>query len=66
LLNGAKSEDVAVSETQVASAQKSLTDAKTTLSNVQAQSDAALNSLYGKIDNSLADAFNKSNEWFFI
>jgi len=65
LLNGAKEEDVAVSETQVASAQKSLTDAQTTLSNVQAQSDAALNSLYGKIDNSLADAFNKSNDVVF-
>jgi RND family efflux transporter MFP subunit len=62
MLNGAKSEDVAVSETQTASAEKSLADAKTSLNNVQAQSDASLNSLYAKIDNSLADSYNKSGD----
>jgi RND family efflux transporter MFP subunit len=65
MLNGAKSEDVAVSQTQVASAQKGLTDAETTLSNVQSQSDASLESLYAKIDNSLADSYNKSNDVVF-
>jgi RND family efflux transporter MFP subunit len=65
LLNGAKSEDVAVSQTQVASAQKGLTDAQTSLENVQAQADASLNLLYAKIDNSLADASNKSGDVVF-
>jgi RND family efflux transporter MFP subunit len=60
LLNGAKSEDVAVSQTQVASAQKSLADAQTSLGNVQAQADTSLNTLYAKIDNSFSDAYNKS------
>ena len=60
LLNGAKSEDVAVSETQVASAAKGFTDAQTALSNVKAQADASLNTLYAKIDNSLAEGYDQS------
>jgi len=52
---------VAVSQTQVANAQKGLTDAQTSLSNVQAQADSSLNLLYAKIDNSLADAYNKGD-----
>jgi HlyD family secretion protein len=60
LLNGAKTEDVAVSETQVASAQKALADAQTAANNVQAQAAASLNTLYAQIDTSLADAYNKS------
>ncbi len=60
LLNGAKSEDVAVSETQVSSAQKALADAQTAANNVQAQSEASLNTLYSQIDTALADSYNKS------
>jgi HlyD family secretion protein len=60
LLNGAKSEDVAVSETQVASAQKALIDAQTASNNVQAQASASLNTLYAQINTSLADSYNKS------
>ena len=60
LLNGAKSQDVAVSETQVASAQIALADAQTAANNVQAQSDASLHSLFSQIDTALSDSYNKS------
>jgi len=60
LLNGAKNEDVAVSQTQVDSAQKGLTDAETALKNVQAQADAGLNALNAKTDNSLSAAYDSA------
>jgi HlyD family secretion protein len=60
MINGATTEDVAVSQTQVANAEKALIDAQTTSNNTKAQADASMDKLYAQIDTSLADAYNKS------
>jgi HlyD family secretion protein len=60
MINGAKSQDVAVSEAQVQSAEKGVTDAQTSLANVQAEASSSLQTLYTQIDSALANSYNNA------
>ena len=66
ILNGAKNEDVNVSETQVSTAEKNLTDSQTNQANVKAKADADLASLDSKLSDLLADADNKAHDTIYL
>jgi RND family efflux transporter MFP subunit len=59
ILKGAKSEDVNLSEIQLA-------DAKTNLANVQAKAQADLDALYAKLNNSLDDSYNNAHDALYL
>ncbi len=60
LKNGARSEDLNVSQTQVDSANKSLIDAQSNLDNVKTKAALDVSNLYGKSQDALNDAYAKA------
>ncbi len=60
LENGARPEDIEVSQSAVANAEKSLNDAKTNRDNVNTKADSDLNSLLVKTKDTLSDAYAKA------
>lgn len=61
LIRGARPEELQISETAVANAQKTLDDQKTNLNNVQQTASINLSNLYGKAKDILNDAYAKAD-----
>lgn len=62
LRRGTRPEELQIAETDVANAQKSLSDAQTNLKNVRNKATSDLANLYGKIKDILNDAYVKADD----
>ncbi len=65
LKNGARPEDLQLSETKVANARQAANDAQTNLNNVQTKAANDLDALYGKSGDILNDAYAKASDAVF-
>jgi len=62
LLNGARSEDLQISETKIDSANKTINDAVANLNNVKTKADIDMNNLVSNIGNLLQDSYARATD----